>query len=179
MTPTWQPIQSKADLKRFILSDLKQRGLEQLPLFYQIRKPIIHYTVRLRKTEYLINTAQGPVDKLRAKISGLRLKRLGATLGFTISPNVFGPGLYLMHWGSIIISSRAHFGMNARIHSGVNTMGVQQIGDHVYLAPGAKLVGDITLGDNVAVGANCVVGTSQPSGVTLMGNPARVVKKTS
>jgi serine O-acetyltransferase len=55
--------------------------------------------------------------------------------------------------------------------------GAPVIGDNVYLGPGAVLVGDITIGDNVSVGANSVVATSLEDGVTVLGVPARVVKK--
>ncbi|MGJ8641303.1 MAG: serine acetyltransferase [Opitutaceae bacterium] len=177
MSQSWTPINSKSDLQEFLSADLKHRGLKKLPRLYQLRKPIVHYTVLLRKTEFLLNTASSPLGKFRASVSRLRLKRMGSRLGFTIAPNTFGPGLYLMHWGSIAISAEARIGRNARVHSCVNIAGRQEIGDNVYLAPGAKLFGDITIGNNVAIGANAVVSTSQPDGVTLMGNPARVVKR--
>ncbi len=177
MKQNWQPIHSKSDLREFIRADLEQRGLKKLPTFYQIRKPIINYTVKLRRTEYLINTSRGPISRFRAKFARLHLKLLGSKLGFTISPNTFGPGLYLMHWGSIAINSQARIGRNARIHTCVNLAGKQRIGDNLYLGPGAKLFGDITLGNDVSVGANAVVRESFPDGVTLVGVPAKVVKR--
>ncbi len=51
-----------------------------------------------------------------------------------------------------------------------------QIGDNVYISPGAKLFGDIVIGDNVKIGANAVVNKSFPEGnCTLVGVPARKV----
>jgi serine O-acetyltransferase len=172
----FQKIQSKKDLRKFIKLDLEARGLKCLPKLYQIRKPIVYYTVLLRKVEYLQNKEHGYLAELWRKIMQLRLKRLGAKLGFSIAPNTFGPGLYLVHWGSIVISSEARIGPNARVHSCVNVSGAPVIGENVYLGPGAVLVGDITIGDNVSVGANAVVTTSFPDNVTVLGNPARVVK---
>lgn len=156
--------------------DLAVRGRKSLPWFYQIRKPIISYTVLLRKVEYLQNTKRGFLGGLYCKVMQLRLKRLGAKLGFSITPNTFGPGLYLVHWGSIVISSEARFGAHARVHSCVNVSGAPVIGDNVYLGPGAIVWGDVTLGNNVTVGANSVVTSSFPDNVTVLGNPARVVK---
>jgi serine O-acetyltransferase len=170
-------IQSKKDLKRFIRQDLEKRGLSSLPRFYRIRKPIVYYTVLLRKAEYLQNTQTGHWGRLRCRITQLRLKRLGAKLGFSIAPNTFGPGLYLVHWGSVVISSVAQIGANARVHSCVNVSGAPVIGDNVYFGPGAQVIGDITIGNNVSLGASAVVFSSLPDSVTVLGNPARIVKK--
>lgn len=173
---SWQVISSKEDLKRFMKADLSNFGVTKLPLFYRLRKPILYYTVLLRKTEYLSNTKKGLISRLRAKLSSLCLKRLGAKLGFTISPNTFGPGVSLMHWGSIAISPETRIGPGARVHSCVNITGVKRIGKNVYLGPGAKLFGEITVGDNVSFGANTVVGVSIPDNATVLGNPGRVIK---
>ncbi len=156
--------------------DLEARGLKCLPKLYQIRKPIVYFTVLLRKVEYLQNRKHGLLGELWCKIMQLRLKLLGAKLGFSIAPNTFGPGLYLVHWGSIVISSKARIGPNARVHSCVNVSGAPVIGKNIYLGPGAIIAGDIIIGDHVSVGPNTVVTTSLPDNVTVLGNPARVVK---
>ena len=176
MSGNFHRIQSKKDLRDFIEMDLKARGLKRLPKWYQISKPIVTYTVLLRKVEYLQNTKRGLLGELWCKFMQLRFKLLGAKLGFSIAPNTLGPGLYLVHWGSIVISSKACIGPNARIHSCTNISGAPVIGENLYLGPGAVVVGDITIGNNVTVGANAVVATSFPDNVTVLGNPARVVK---
>jgi len=51
------------------------------------------------------------------------------------------------------------------------------IGDNVYIGPGAKIFGAITIGDGVAIGANAVVHHDVSSGVTVGGVPARVISK--
>lgn len=176
MTSTRERIQTRKDLKRFIDKDLEARGLRSLPRLYQIRKPIIHFTVLMRKVEYFQNTKKGYLSHLWTKFLQLRLKLLGAKLGFSIAPHTFGPGLYLVHWGSIVISGKARIGKNARVHSCINVARSPLIGDNVYLGPGAVVFGDITIGDNVSIGANSVVTTSVPDNATVLGNPARVVK---
>jgi serine O-acetyltransferase len=49
------------------------------------------------------------------------------------------------------------------------------IGNNVYVEPGAKILGDITIGDNVVVGANSLVIANVPSNSRVIGNPARII----
>ena len=104
--------------------------------------------------------------------------------GFSIPPNVFGPGLSIAHIGNIIVNKRAIVGTNCRIHVGVNIganagnpNAVPKIGNHVYIAPGAKLFGDIEIANGIAIGANAVVNRSflEPN-VAIGGIPADVIK---
>lgn len=56
--------------------------------------------------------------------------------------------------------------------------GAPQIGDNCFIGPGAKIFGDIVIGDNVKIGANAVVNKSFPEGdCTLVGVPARKVRE--
>ncbi|MEA2701272.1 MAG: serine O-acetyltransferase [Myxococcales bacterium] len=50
-----------------------------------------------------------------------------------------------------------------------------RIGSRVEIGPGACIVGDIVIGDDVFVGANSVVTQSVPDGAAVLGNPARKV----
>lgn len=120
-------------------------------------------------------------------IKEIRFKRYGLRLGFTIPVNVFGPGLCLCHTGTIIVNDACKIGSNARIHAGVNIGNssafgegwvpdnVPQIGNNVYIGPGAKLFGRIKIGDNVAIGANAVVNKDVPDNVTVAGVPAKII----
>ena len=54
--------------------------------------------------------------------------------------------------------------------------GAPVIGDNVYIGPGAKIFGDITIGNNVSIGANAVVNRSFPDNVIIAGVPAKVIK---
>ena len=51
------------------------------------------------------------------------------------------------------------------------------IGDRVTLYAGAKIIGQIKLGDNVTVGANSVVLRSVPDNATVVGIPGRIVTR--
>ncbi|RMD75375.1 MAG: serine acetyltransferase, partial [Chloroflexi bacterium] len=50
------------------------------------------------------------------------------------------------------------------------------IGDEVFIGAGARVLGGITVGDRARIGANAVVTRDVPSGATVVGIPARVVK---
>lgn len=51
------------------------------------------------------------------------------------------------------------------------------IGNNVFLEPGCKILGDITIGDNVVVRANSLVLNDVPSDSIAVGNPARILKR--
>lgn len=50
------------------------------------------------------------------------------------------------------------------------------LGDHVLVGAGAILLGEISVGDGARVGAGSVVVDDVPANVTVVGNPARVVR---
>jgi serine O-acetyltransferase len=51
------------------------------------------------------------------------------------------------------------------------------IGDNVEVCCGAKVIGGITIGDNVLIGANSVVVKDVPSNCVVAGVPARIIKR--
>ena len=53
--------------------------------------------------------------------------------------------------------------------------GVPTIGSRVYIGPGAKIIGNIQIGNNVAIGANAVVTKDVPDNAVVAGIPARII----
>lgn len=94
---------------------------------------------------------------------------------------VIGGNFVIDHFGGIIISGYARFGDNCRIRNGV-TIGLRHvddpraplIGNNVDIGAGAKLLGPITIGDNVMIGANAVVLCDVPANSIAVGVPAVV-----
>lgn len=134
----------------------------------------------MRRLEYLTNCKKNRF--LRAYVA-YKYHKHGIKLGFTIPINTFGPGLSIAHPGTIVINSGAKIGANCRLHVCVN-IGTEAgkgseaptIGDNCYIAPGVKMFGKITIGDNVVIGANAVVNKSFEEGnVTLGGVPAKII----
>ena len=58
-------------------------------------------------------------------------------------------------------------------HKGVKSFPV--IGDNVYLAPGCAVIGNVVIGNNVAVGTNAVVTKSADENSVLIGVPAKTI----
>lgn len=106
------------------------------------------------------------------------------TTGIQIPPNVdIGPGLYIGHFGEIIIGGPTKIGKFCNISQG-NTIGIAgrgekrgipEIGDFVYIGPGAKVIGKIKIGNHVAIGANAVVTKDIPDNSVVVGVPAKII----
>lgn len=107
-------------------------------------------------------------------------RRLNVCLDFTTE---IGPGLYLPHPTGIVINRRCRIGANCNIAQHV-TLGLKSrepragcpsIGDRVYVGPGAVIIGAITLGNDVAVGANAVVTKDAPDHAVVAGVPGQII----
>lgn len=98
-----------------------------------------------------------------------------------------GPGLLLAHFGGVWIHPEAEIGSNCTIFHQVTIAargrlngeqdGAPRIGERVRILPGAKILGGITIGDDVVIGANSVVIQDVPPGALVTGNPARIVRR--
>ena len=92
-------------------------------------------------------------------------------------------GFYIGHFGGIVISRKSKIGKNFNISHGVTlgmanrgrNKGYPEIGDNVYIGPGAKIVGAIKIGNNVAIGANCVVTKDIPDNAVVVGVPGKII----
>ena len=181
MTDPFPRIESKADYHAWRRADLEGAGLTRWRFGMGLRHPTLHFLRVLRRAEYLRNCRLGPVGRAEGVIVAVYFRLLSIYLGFTIPPNTCGPGLRLNHWGTIVISPEARIGARARINICVN-IGLKdgkapQLGDDVYIGPGAKLFGGIHIGNGVRIGANAVVNRSFPDHAILAGVPARVIRQ--
>jgi serine O-acetyltransferase len=106
--------------------------------------------------------------------------KFGIVIQFTTE---IGPGFYIGHFGCIFIYPYCKIGRNCNLSQGVTlgkanrgkNMGYPIIGDNVYIGPGAKVVGAVRVGNNVAIGANCVVTKNVPDNAVVVGIPGKVI----
>lgn len=101
--------------------------------------------------------------------------------GIEIHPGAtIGRRLFIDHGMGVVIGETAIVGDDVHLYHGVTLGGTSSepvkrhptIGNRVILGAGAKLLGDIEIGDDSAVGANAVVVRSAPEWSTLVGIPA-------
>ncbi|MFV0392734.1 MAG: serine acetyltransferase [Paludibacteraceae bacterium] len=176
-------ITDKTSYHYYLKRDLEAYGLQTFSVYNYFRMDCLRYQRRLRKIEYLYNVLRGNFlcDVFRFYLEYAN-HRLATRLGLTVPKNVFGAGLCIVHPGTLVVSPLAKVGENCRVHPSScigEYNGAPVLGDNVYIAPGAKLFGDICIGNNVAIGANAVVNRSFPDNVTIGGIPARVLSQKS
>jgi serine O-acetyltransferase len=91
----------------------------------------------------------------------------------------FGPGFVLMHPTGVVINSKVTGGTGVVLESGVvigDDKGCSPVlGNNLFVGAGGKIIGALTVGDNVKVGANAVVVKSVDSNLTVVGIPARPI----
>ncbi|MHB8893966.1 MAG: serine O-acetyltransferase [Candidatus Geothermincolia bacterium] len=103
----------------------------------------------------------------------------------SISPEAqIGRRFHIYYGMDIVIGAKVKIGDDVQVFNGV-TMGSAtpgkdeimqpKVGNRVLVGTGAKLLGGITVGDDVKIGANSVVVHSTGSGVTVVGVPGRVI----
>jgi serine O-acetyltransferase len=105
--------------------------------------------------------------------------------GIEIHPKAkIGRGFFIDHGMGVVIGETAIIGDFVTLFQGVTLGGTGKergkrhptLGNHVVVGAGAKVLGNITIGDFVKIGANSVVLRSVPSNSTVIGIPGRVIK---
>lgn len=117
----------------------------------------------------------GPLEMIFNKLTSMFS---GAIIGRGVE---FGPGLVLVHATGVVINASVRGGANVVIEHQV-TIGAERraspvLGDDVFIGAGAKVIGDVTIGDGARIGANAVVVDDVPAQTTVVGIPARPVRR--
>jgi serine O-acetyltransferase len=175
----YQRIESFSSLKYFLAADRISLGYRSMSVVSVLVDPVWKFQIVLRLVEYLTNCHPSPFGQIVRALLWWRLRSLRIRLGFSIPLNVFGPGLSIAHYGTIVVNKYARIGENCRIHPGV-CIGVHRgavpiIGDNVYFGPGAKVFGRVVVGNDAAIGANAVVTHDVSPNTTVIGAPARTI----
>lgn len=180
-------ITCKQDLKDFLKADLAR--FKKKPTFADF---ILHneswylwqFILALRHVEYYINCHQkkNPLYLFW----WFRYKRLVFKTQINIKPNNCDSGLRLFHIGGYTgIKPSCRIGKNFSILPGAvignkreNPSDVEwtYIGDNCYVGLGARILGPVTIGNNVIIGANSVITKDVPDNAVVGGIPARIIK---
>jgi len=81
----------------------------------------------------------------------------------------------------VVIHDHAVIGKNTKIYQNVTIggrdgRGHPMIGENVFIGPGVCILGGVTIGNNVRIGANAVVLNDIPENSIAVGIPAKVIK---
>jgi len=112
-------------------------------------------------------------------ITGLLHRHIFFRFGLEIGGEI-GGGLYIAHPAGTVINVE-RMGENCSVIAAV-TIGMRnewifpEIGNHVFIGAGARVLGGISIGDYAKIGANAVVMHDIPAYTTAVGVPARVIK---
>lgn len=153
--------------------------LSTVQIWKKCINPNLHFIYLLRTTQ------KHPKNTFSGKFWRLILRHYQIKYGFQIYPETqIGAGLYLGHWGALVINPKAKIGKNCNIAQGVTIAqanrgrneGVPEIGDEVWIGPNAVLVGNIRIGNNVLIAPNAYVNFNVPSNSVVVGNPAQITQ---
>lgn len=158
-------------IKELIQADV-QRQFDKVPRRKSLQ---LRYQIVWRKASYYKKNS----------IPGLwyryRLQKLSEKSGIQIPTKAkIGKGLFIAHFGTIIVNPDAVLGENINIAPGViigkanrgEKKGVPTIGNQVWIGANSIIVGNITIGDDVLIAPGAYVNMDVPSHSIVLGNPA-------
>lgn len=121
------------------------------------------------------------------RVLGRFISHVGKILtGIEIHPAAqLGPRFFIDHGTGVVIGETAVIGADVTLYHGVTLGGTSlhkgkrhpTLEDGVIVGSGAQVLGPITVGKGARIGANAVVLTDVPPGVTMVGIPARMVMR--
>lgn len=192
-------VNDKLSLKKYIDIDREAMGFKDKNLFVEWLKgnrervSLMNYIIQLRRFEYHTNIfgeKGGFFCGLKYLIAKHRFSFLRMKINIFISPNVFGPGLRIMHHGYYWIDGQSKIGSGCTLLPNIligNKNAIKGntppsypfiiIGDNCSIGTGSVILGPVKIGDNVVIGANSVVINDLPDNCIAAGNPAKVIKK--
>lgn len=162
-----------------IRCDLASRG-QTLRFFNILKDPISRFHVYLRVTEFLAQKKSSNSLLLPVYyFSKWRFQAISLRLGFSIPENTLGKGVYLPHYGTIVVNSRSYVGdysvLNVDVVLGRHPSSKQAaptLGEGVFVGPGVKIFGHAHIGSRSVIGANSLVSSSIPKQQLWAGSPA-------
>lgn len=165
----------KPEIKAALERDPAARSYLEVLLLYQG----LHAIILHRFAQFFL--------KLRLKFIARLISQISRHLtGIEIHPGAkIGRGLFIDHGMGVVIGETTIIGDNVTLFQGVTLGGTGKekgkrhptIGNDVVIGTGAKVLGNITIGDNSYIGANAVVIKDVPPNSTVVGVPGRITKQ--
>lgn len=170
----------KADLGAFLERDPAARSPLEVAILYQGFHAVVFYRVSNWFWRQNLRFIGRFISQIGRIFTGIEIHP-GATIGccFVID-----------HGTGVVVGETAEIGDNVTLYHDVTLGGVAPsvdsaaqvgvkrhptLGNGVIVGSGAQILGPITVGEDARVGANAVVTTDIPAGVTAVGIPAKVI----
>lgn len=135
--------------------------------------------------ERIVGTKPGRIRSFYLAVYYLYQKRTGCYVGH--SAIFSGKPCFPHGLKGVFIAGGARFGVNCVIFQNVTVgsnplpsskrTGIPIVGNNVYIGAGAAIIGNITVGDNCRIGANCTVFESVEPNCVVVTAPPRIIKK--
>jgi serine O-acetyltransferase len=171
----WQTL--RADVYRYTGKTGKRAFLSAY------REPGFRFTYYLRKVAYY-STKKKSFGIFGYAYNRILYHHYRFKYGFDISPTTnIGPGLFIGHFGGVVISPHAVLGANVNIAQGVTIgatsrgkhVGAPTLEDRVWVGAHAIIVGKITIGREALIAPGAYVNFDVPAEAVVLGNPGQVV----
>ncbi|MBS4026893.1 MAG: serine O-acetyltransferase [Clostridia bacterium] len=163
----------KKDIRVIFERDPAARSVLEVICCY----PGFHAMVLHRLAHWLYNRGRFVLARMVSQLSRF-------ITGIEIHPGAkIDEGLFIDHGTGVVIGETSEIGKNVTMYQGVTLGGTGKekgkrhptIGDNVMISTGAKVLGNIKIGNNVKIGAGSVVIKDVPDNCTVVGVPGRVV----
>ena len=157
----------KADLYRYT----KQTNISEFFKMLMVA-PGFRYTFFLR-----LYASKNPLVRVIARFF---LILTSIMYGYQIGLHTrIGKGLYIGHYGALVVNGAATIGENCNLAQGVvigqanrgKMQGVPTIGNRVWIGANVIIVGKVTIADNVLIAPGAYVNFDVPSNSMVIGNP--------
>lgn len=165
------------DLFRY--EGIKSRSL-LIRFKYIFLVPGFTYTFFLRNAQY----ANLGIVRLLCKVL-LRITSYITNIQIPVETTI-GEGLYIGHWGTIIVNPETRIGKNFNIYPGCligyalgRKTGVPVIGNNVSMRCNSIIVGGVNIGDNVLIAPGAFVNFDVPDNSIVIGNPGKIIERQS
>jgi len=171
------------DGKGYIHADLMRFSMVYWPGMNKVKNTTLLLKVLLFCPEYR-NIFYARVEKISRRLHvGLIMEIILPRYKFlsigTVAERI-GEGLYIEHGNSTIIHADSigdNCWVNQNVTIGDNGRGIPKIGNNVRIGTGAVIIGPITIGDNVIIGANSTVTKDVPSNCTIIPSPSYIIRR--
>lgn len=136
----------------------------------------IRFLRAMRSYSYYKRTP-GIFNRIRRFYYGRVFRKLGMKLGYNLGEDVFGYGLVLPHFGTIVVGGTNKVGKYAVLHTATCIADCNsKIGDNFDFATGSIISKHVIIGDSVSTCANSCIIFDVPSNSLVAGSPAKIVR---